>query len=91
MSALAGDEMRGRGSATADELRAAEYIASQLKALKDHRRRQRRISADREVSTRTARRSARRAGNGSDDDQRDWMIRGSDQKLSNETFCFRRT
>src|SRR5438046_7854901 len=34
MNALAGDEMRGRGSATADELRAAEYIASQLKALK---------------------------------------------------------
>src|SRR6476661_5773064 len=34
MSALAGDEMRGRGSATADELRAAEYIASQLQALK---------------------------------------------------------
>jgi acetylornithine deacetylase/succinyl-diaminopimelate desuccinylase-like protein len=26
--------MRGRGSATADELRAAEYIASQLKALR---------------------------------------------------------
>jgi Zn-dependent M28 family amino/carboxypeptidase len=34
MTALAGDEMRGRGSATADELRAAEYIASQLKILK---------------------------------------------------------
>ena len=34
MDALASDEMRGRGSATADELRAAEYIASQLKALK---------------------------------------------------------
>lgn len=34
MNALAGDEMRGRGSATADELRAAEYIASQLKILK---------------------------------------------------------
>jgi acetylornithine deacetylase/succinyl-diaminopimelate desuccinylase-like protein len=34
MTALAGDEMRGRGSATADELRAAEYIASQLKVLK---------------------------------------------------------
>src|SRR6266576_247216 len=34
MNALASDEMRGRGSATADELRAAEYIASQLKALK---------------------------------------------------------
>ncbi|HEX3083875.1 MAG TPA: M20/M25/M40 family metallo-hydrolase, partial [Pyrinomonadaceae bacterium] len=34
MNALAGDEMRGRGSATADELRAAEYIASQLKTLK---------------------------------------------------------
>ena len=34
MSALAGDEMRGRGSATADELRAAQYIAAQLKLLK---------------------------------------------------------
>ena len=34
MTALAGDEMRGRGSATPDELRAAEYIASQLKVLK---------------------------------------------------------
>src|SRR5881394_3932403 len=34
MTALASDEMRGRGSATADELRAAEYIASQLQALK---------------------------------------------------------
>jgi acetylornithine deacetylase/succinyl-diaminopimelate desuccinylase-like protein len=34
MSALAGDEMRGRGSATADELRAAEYIAGQLRLLK---------------------------------------------------------
>src|SRR5438045_7601517 len=34
MNALASDEMRGRGSATADELAAAKYIASQLKALK---------------------------------------------------------
>src|SRR5438309_655376 len=34
MTALAGDEMRGRGSATADELRAAQYIAGQLQALK---------------------------------------------------------
>ena len=34
MNALAGDEMRGRGSATADELAAAKYIASQLKLLK---------------------------------------------------------
>ncbi len=34
MTALASDEMRGRGSATPDELRAAEYIASQLKLLK---------------------------------------------------------
>jgi hypothetical protein len=34
MEALASDEMRGRGSATADELAAAKYIAAQLKALK---------------------------------------------------------
>src|SRR5499427_4673078 len=34
MEALASDEMRGRGSATADELKAAQYIASQLKVLK---------------------------------------------------------
>jgi hypothetical protein len=34
MQALANDEMRGRGSATADELAAARYIASQLKVLK---------------------------------------------------------
>lgn len=34
MEALASDGMRGRGSATADELAAAKYIASQLKALK---------------------------------------------------------
>src|SRR5437868_12305177 len=34
MNALASDDMRGRGSATADELRAAQYIASQLKLLK---------------------------------------------------------
>lgn len=34
MTALAGDEMKGRGSATADELEAAKYIASQLKLLK---------------------------------------------------------
>jgi Zn-dependent M28 family amino/carboxypeptidase len=34
MQALASDEMRGRGSATPDELRAAKYIASQLKLLK---------------------------------------------------------
>jgi hypothetical protein len=34
MQALASDEMRGRGSATADELTAAKYIASQLKLLK---------------------------------------------------------
>lgn len=34
MNALASDEMRGRGSATADELKAAQYIASQLKLLK---------------------------------------------------------
>lgn len=33
MTALAGPEMRGRGSATADELRAAEYIAARLKAM----------------------------------------------------------
>lgn len=34
MEALASDDMHGRGSATADELAAAKYIASQLKALK---------------------------------------------------------
>jgi len=34
MEALASDDMRGRGSATADELAAAKYIASQLKLLK---------------------------------------------------------
>src|SRR5229473_4341102 len=34
MQGLASDEMRGRGSATADELTAAKYIASQLKLLK---------------------------------------------------------
>lgn len=34
MQALAGDEMRGRGSASADELAAARYIASQLKLLR---------------------------------------------------------
>lgn len=34
MAALASDEMRGRGSATADELAAANYIAAQLKLLK---------------------------------------------------------
>ena len=33
MDALASDDMRGRGSATPDELRAAQYIAAQLKAL----------------------------------------------------------
>lgn len=34
MNALASDEMRGRGSATADELKAAQYIASQLRLLR---------------------------------------------------------
>src|SRR5262245_52101811 len=34
MQALAGDEMRGRGSATADELAAARYIGAQLKLLR---------------------------------------------------------
>ncbi len=34
MQGLASDEMRGRGSATADELAAAKYIGSQLKLLK---------------------------------------------------------
>jgi hypothetical protein len=34
MQGLASDEMRGRGSATTDELAAAKYIASQLKLLK---------------------------------------------------------
>ena len=34
MTGLASDEMRGRGSATADELRAAQYISEQLKKLK---------------------------------------------------------
>jgi Peptidase family M28 len=34
MGALASDEMRGRGSATADELAAAKFIALQLKLLK---------------------------------------------------------
>src|SRR6267378_3099112 len=33
MEALASDEMRGRGSATTDELAAAKYIATQLKLL----------------------------------------------------------
>lgn len=33
MEALASDDMRGRGSATADELTAAKYIAAQLKDL----------------------------------------------------------
>ena len=34
MTALAGDEMKGRGSASADELEAAKYIAAQLKELR---------------------------------------------------------
>src|SRR5262245_58824390 len=34
MQALASDEMRGRGSATADELAAARYIASQMQLLR---------------------------------------------------------
>src|ERR1043165_1262547 len=34
MESLASDDMRGRGSATADELAAAKYIASQLNTLK---------------------------------------------------------
>src|SRR5258708_4384685 len=34
MEALASDEMRGRGSATTDELVAAKYIAAQLKLLR---------------------------------------------------------
>jgi Zn-dependent M28 family amino/carboxypeptidase len=34
MQGLASDEMRGRGSATADELAAAKYIATQLKLLR---------------------------------------------------------
>jgi hypothetical protein len=34
MASLASDEMRGRGSATADELAGAKYIAAQLKLLK---------------------------------------------------------
>src|SRR5258708_7843668 len=34
MQGLASDEMRGRGSATADELAAAKYIAAQLKLLR---------------------------------------------------------
>src|SRR5260370_37455672 len=34
MQGLVSDEMRGRGSATADELAAAKYIAAQLKLLK---------------------------------------------------------
>ncbi len=33
MTSLAGDGMRGRGSATPDELKAAQYIAAQLKLL----------------------------------------------------------
>jgi acetylornithine deacetylase/succinyl-diaminopimelate desuccinylase-like protein len=34
MESLAGDDMRGRGSATRDELTAAKYIAAELKKLK---------------------------------------------------------
>jgi Zn-dependent M28 family amino/carboxypeptidase len=34
MTALAGDEMNGRGSASADELEAAKYIAAELKRVK---------------------------------------------------------
>ena len=87
MSALAGDEMRGRGSATADELRAAEYIASQLQALKitpagdnggylqtvKFQRRTRGAPADAPATEAT---TTNVIG----------IIRGSDQKLSQETI-----
>jgi len=59
MNALASDEMRGRGSATADELGAAKYIASQMKLLKIAPAGQRRLPANREVSAQTTRSECR--------------------------------
>src|SRR6185503_10748700 len=87
MTALAGDEMRGRGSASPDELRAAEYIAAQLKALKiepagdnggylqtvKFQRRQRGAPANAPAAEAT---TTNVLG----------IIRGSDRKLSNETI-----
>jgi hypothetical protein len=87
MSALAGDEMRGRGSATADELRAAEYIASQLQVLKI------KPAGDNGGYLQTVKFQRRTRGAPADAPATEatttnviGIIRGSDQKLSQETI-----
>ncbi len=87
MNALAGDEMRGRGSATADELRAAEYIASQLQALKI------KPAGDNGGYLQTVKFQRRARGAPANAPATEatttnviGIIRGSDQKLSKETI-----
>ena len=86
MTALAGDDMQGRGSATADELKAAQYIASQLKQLKIE------PAGDEGGYLQTvklARPTRDNAGSGSPEGVTTNVIgilRGSDPKLAKETI-----
>src|SRR5256884_7480306 len=87
MNALASDEMRGRGSATADELAAAKYIASQLKLLKIE------PAGDNGDYLQTVKFSRRPRGAAPDAPPVEatttnclGIIRGSDPKLSKETI-----
>jgi hypothetical protein len=87
MTALAGDEMRGRGSATADELAAAKYIASQLKLLKIE------PAGDNGDFLQSVKFQRRQRGSPPDAPGIDavttnviGIIRGSDSKLSKETI-----
>ena len=87
MEALASDDMHGRGSATADELAAAKYIAAQLKALKIEPAGD---NGDYLQSVKFTRRSRGAAADSAGIELTTTnvlgIIRGSDPKLSKETI-----
>jgi hypothetical protein len=92
MEALASDDMRGRGSATADELTAAKYIASQLKGLKVE------PAGDNGDYLQAVKFTRRSAGAPADAPAVELtttnvlaIMRGSDPKLSKETVLLSRT
>lgn len=87
MQGLAGDDMRGRGSASADELAAARYIAAQLKASKIE------PAGDNGDFLQTVKFTRRSRGAAPDQPGVEatttnviGMIRGSDPQLSKETI-----
>ncbi len=86
MEALASDDMRGRGSATVDELAAAKYIAAQLKALKIEPAGDKGDYLQSVKFTRRARGAVDAAGVELTTTNVLGIIRGSDPKYSQETI-----